>query len=165
MSNPILEYGLSNMAFTRGALERLYSDFPKDKLCHQPFPGANHALWTMGHLATADEHFLQKIGNRPTTKFNDLQSIFFMKSTPSPNLKDYPPFEDVQTYFRDARERLVAYFRSLTPEQLSEPLDSQMKQFAADRAMLMRSIAWHEGFHTGQLAVIRKSLGLNPAFG
>ena len=165
MSNPILEYGISTLTFTRGALERLYSDFPKDKLCHQPFPGANHALWTMGHLATADEYFLQKVGNRPTTRFDELQGIFFMKSIPSAHAKDYPAFEEVQAYFRDARERLIAYFRSLTPEQLAEPLDPQMKQFAADRGILMRSIAWHEGFHTGQLAVVRKALNIPTAFG
>lgn len=165
MSNPILEYALANLTFTRGALERLYTDFPKDKLCHQPFPGANHALWTLGHLATADEYFLDKIGSKPTTRFKELEGKFFMKSTPSPNMRDYPPFEELQTYFRDARERLLAYFRSLSPQQLTEPLDSQSKQFAPDRATLMRSIAWHEGFHTGQLAVIRKSLGITPAFG
>jgi hypothetical protein len=165
MSNPILEFGLASMTFSRGALERLYSDFPHDKLCYQPFPGANHAMWTMGHLATADEYFLQKVGNRPVTCFNELQGAFFMKSSPTPNMKDYPPFEELTAYFRDARERLLSYFGSLSPTQLTEPLGGDSRSFAPDRGTLMRSIAWHEGVHTGQLAVIRKSLGLTPAFG
>jgi hypothetical protein len=165
MSNSILEFGLEGMAFTRGALERLYNDFPREKLCYQPFPGANHALWTMGHLASADEFFLDKVANKPTTRFKELESKFFMNSKPSPNPGDYPPHEELQAYFHDARERLTSYFKSLSPAQLSEPLPGEMKNFAATRAILMRAIAWHEGFHSGQLAVIRKSLGLAPVFG
>jgi DinB superfamily len=165
MSNPILEAGLTVLAFSRQSLLTLAEDFPKDKLTHQPFPGANHALWLMGHLANADDFFMAELGKKPMPQFEKTKALFFMGSKPTPNVKDYPPIEEIRSYLSSAREGLVSWFKSMPPTQLAAPLPEDWKPFAPTYGALMFSIAWHEGLHTGQLTTLRKSLGLSPKFG
>ena len=48
-------------------------------------------------------------------------------------------------------------------QQLLTPLPDEMSSFAPNFAAVMSSIAWHEGFHAGQLSAVRRSLGLPRA--
>jgi len=165
MPNSLLEAGLGALAFSRHALLEIASDIPGDKLCHQPFPGANHAMWLLGHLANADEYFVSELGKKPARKFEETKGLFFMGSRPQPDPSVYPPIEEVKAYLASAREGLIGWFKSLPESQLAAPLPAEWKTFAPTYGQLMFSIAWHEGLHTGQLSAIRKSLGLAPKFG
>jgi hypothetical protein len=165
MSESLLVSGLEVLAFSRKNLLEIAEDIPRDKLCYQPFPGANHALWIMGHLANSDEFFVAELGKRPGANFEQTKALFFAGSKPTPHLKDYPPLEEIKSYLSAGRESLVSWFKSLSPAQLAAPLPENWKPFASTYGALMFSIAWHEGLHTGQLTAIRKSLGLSPKFG
>jgi len=165
MSNPALDAGLNVLAFSRRTLLNIAEDIPADKLCYQPFAGANHALWILGHLANADEYFVAELTKKPMPKFEKTKGLFFMGSKPGPNAKDYPSLSELKNYLASARESLVGYFKSLSPAQLVAPLPDDWKTFAPTYGELMFSIAWHEGMHTGQLTTIRKALGLPPKMG
>ena len=52
----------------------------------------------------------------------------------------------------------------MSDAQLRSPLPEGFTGFATSFAALMSSLAWHEGLHTGQLTVVRKSLGLEPLY-
>lgn len=69
MSLPTLEHGLSVLGFSRRALLGISEDIPASKLTFQPFPGANHALWILGHLAATDDYFLTTLGARKSEQF------------------------------------------------------------------------------------------------
>jgi uncharacterized damage-inducible protein DinB len=165
MSNPILDAGLGALAFSRQSLLTLAEDIPHDKLTYQPFPGANHALWILGHLANSDDFFLAELAKKPSPKFEQTKPVFSSGSKPTPKLSDYPPIEEVKSYLSSAREGLISWFKSMPPSQLAAPLPDDWKPFAPTYGALMFAIAWHEGMHTGQLTAIRKSLGLAPKFG
>jgi len=165
MSNELLETGLAALAFARKATLGMIDTVPDDKLLHQPCPGANHAMWTIGHLACTDEHFMNKVFGRPFNKFEAWQDKFFMNSKPTENLADYPPITEVKEALANNREQLISCFKALDPAKLTSPLPGDLKDFAPSHAALISIIAWHEGMHAGQLAVIRKSLSLAPVFG
>ncbi len=162
MSNPLLENGLAAMARSRRVSSKILENIPDDKYLYQPFPDTNHAMWTMGHLACADEFFLNKLGGKPFKKFEQWNKIFFKNSKPSPKASDYPPLAEVKEAFATNRENLVAWFKSLNEAALLKPLPEEIKGFALHHADAMNALAWHEGLHTGQLTVVRKSLGLAP---
>ncbi len=165
MATNLLEPGLSGLNFARQATLGLFEDIPDNKVCHQPCAGANHALWVLGHLACTDEFFLNKVGGKPFNRFEKWQGIFFMGSKPTPNVSDYPPVSEVKQALDRNRQQLIDWFKSMSETQLLTPLPEDFKNFAANRANLMTAIAWHEGLHTGQLSVVRKSLGIAPKFG
>ncbi len=144
MTNDLIDAGLAALGFARQALLGMIDALPEDKILHQPCQGANHAMWILGHLACTDE--------------------FFMKSKPTTNAADYPPIAEVKEILAHNREALISLFSNMDEARLRSPLPGDLNS-APSHAALIPTIAWHEGMHTGQLTVIRKSLDLAPVFG
>ena len=165
MAITTLEAGLAALAQSRRVSQMMFEDIPDGKWLHQPCKDGNHALWIMGHIANCDECFMAELGDRPKDNFKKWEGMFFMKSTPTTDAKAYPPLAEVKAAYGASREALVSWFKSMSPAQLESPLPEGWGDFAKTYAALMQSIAWHEGLHTGQLTVVRKSLGLAPKLG
>ncbi|MCH9035352.1 MAG: DinB family protein [Planctomycetes bacterium] len=164
MAELILEGGLSGLAFARNVTLGFVEDIPDDKLCHQVSPKANHVLWTLGHLAFADQHFLTGLGDGPDENPPDWADKFGIGSTPSPNAADYPSKDELLSIMSDRRAELIAWFESMSTEKLRSPLPEDFADFAVHYAGLASTLAWHEGMHAGQIAVIRQDLGLGRKF-
>ncbi len=164
MSNLVLESGIAALNFARQWTLELLSDIPQDKLTHQPCVAGNHALWIVGHIAYADDGFLSGVGKKPARFSESWAKLFGMGSIPQAEAGAYPALSEVTNALADNREGLLAWFGSMSAEELAKPLPDDFKMFAATFGQLMTSIAWHEGLHTGQLTVVRKSLGLAPKF-
>lgn len=147
---------------TQIQLQKMFDAIPREHFLHQPFPGANHALWTLGHLATVDQFFLKTVADRDPALFERYATMFFAKSTPSPNAGDYPPIDAVREYFDASRKAFRDWIESLDDERLTAPLPPEQQRFAPNLAGLLLRLLWHEGMHYGQLTVLRKSLGLAP---
>ncbi len=165
MASHLLATGIRGLEFARRATLGFVEDVPDDQWCHQPGRGANHACWIIGHLATTDNYFLTNLTGQDSKVPESWEKLFGMGSQPSPNRADYPAAAELKDRLRSRREDLLAWFRTLSPEKLLEPLPKDWQNFAPDHIGLAVSIAWHEGMHAGQLTVVRKSLGLAPKFG
>jgi uncharacterized damage-inducible protein DinB len=159
---PLHDHVLAAYDWTQTALQTIFDAIPAEYFFHQPFPGANHALWTMGHLATVDQYFLKSLAGRDGAIFDRNRDTFFAKSKPSPNASDYPTLEAVRDYFDTSRAEFRGWIDSLDEEKLASPLPEKWHEFAASHAGMILRLLWHEGMHYGQLTVIRKSLGLPP---
>jgi uncharacterized damage-inducible protein DinB len=162
MPQPLHDLILSAYDATQAQLNKIFDAIPPEQFLHQPFPGANHALWTMGHLATVDQYFLKSIAGRDGAIFEQNQAMFFAKSQPSPNASDYPPPASVRAYFDASRAEFRAWIDSLDDARLEAALPEKWQQFASSLAGMVLRLCWHEGMHYGQLTVIRKGLGLAP---
>src|SRR5579871_628003 len=162
MSQTMRDQILTTYEWTQTQLRNVFDAIPVDQLLHQPFPGANHALWTMGHLATVDQFFLTTFTKHDPALFEQYKTLFFAKSTPSPNAADYPAPEVVREYFQSSRQAFRAWIESLNDAQLTAPLPPEQQRFSPTLGNLLVRLSWHEGMHYGQLTVIRKSLGLAP---
>lgn len=165
MTNDLIDAGLAALAFSRQALLGMFDSLPEDKLLHQPCPDANHAMWILGHLACADEYFMNKVADRPFNKMEAWKDKFFIRSKPTTSAADYPPIAEVKETLANNREALISCFGKMDEAKLRSPLPEDMQDFAPSHTALIPTIAWHEGMHTGQLSVIRKSLSLPPVFG
>ncbi|NLF69465.1 MAG: DinB family protein [Candidatus Anammoximicrobium sp.] len=159
-----LEASLVALEYSRHFVQALLDTIPEDQLCHQPFPGANHALWIMGHVASVDAFLGQACGGPQDPQLESWQPTFFMKSEPSPNPGDYPPADEVRAWFQSTRQAVLDWFRSQDEQQLGTPLPEGLREIAPDRLSLIARLAIHEAGHGGQLTMIRKSLGLPPVF-
>ena len=160
-----IDVGLAALAFSRKILLSLLEDVPEAKLCFQPFPGANHVLWTMGHLAWTDDSFLTGVAGMPSGLPPGFADAFQWGTTPVPDASKYPSLAVIRDQLASRREALTSWLRSLNPTQLASPLPADWGGFAPNFATLPASLAWHEGFHTGQIAVVRKALGFKPKTG
>jgi uncharacterized damage-inducible protein DinB len=148
--------------WTDKAVDDLFAANPAEQFLHQPCPGANHALWTLGHLATVNQYFLKSLAGHDGTLFEKHKAMFFAKSQPTPDASSYPPIGVLRDYFKTSRAAFRSWVESLSDEQLLGPPPEDFQKFAPTVGNILMRLLWHEGMHYGQLTVIRKSLGMNP---
>lgn len=159
------EYALRSLTESREFTLAILADIPEDKLLHQPFPGANHALWIMGHLAATDDTFVGLYDGGKARLAEPYKKAFGMGSTPVGDPAAYPPIAEIRRRLKATRRRLLAAVQSATAAALAKPLPKEFESYASDKLAFLISLAWHEGMHAGQLTTIRKSLGLAPKYG
>jgi len=162
MSDILRNQLLAAFDTTDKAVDELFAAIPDDQYLHQPCPGGNHALWTLGHLATVNQYFLTNIAGQDGTLAEKYKPIFFARSQPSPDAASYPPLDVVREYFKTSRATFRKWVESLSDERLAGPPPEQFQKFAPTLGNVLMRLLWHEGMHYGQLTVIRKSLGLAP---
>lgn len=161
----LVENGKAALDLARRQTLKLVDDIPADKLCHQPVAGTNHALWVLGHLAYSDDGFTTALGERESVIDESWKELFGMGSKPGPDPAKYPSLDDIKAALPRARTALIDWIESLDEEQLLKPLPEGWDVFAPNYAAVLPSLAWHEGFHAGQLSAVRRSLGLPGTMG
>jgi hypothetical protein len=151
--------------FTRQWTLNYLEGIPEDKLTHQPWPGANHVLWNLGHIGASDTFGIAALKGATDLPTGPYDSIFGMGSTPVDDRSKYPPIKEVRDYVDGQRRELLALLGGMSEADLLKPTEGDMAQFAPDTAGVLFTLAWHEGVHAGQIVAIRKTLGLKPIMG
>lgn len=154
--------GLKNARrFSEGYLEAFETP---EQWTHQVHPGANHALWFVGHMGTIDNFFILTLDATKTRHMPGYKEKFGMNSTPSPSADDYPPVAEVLEYMRERRAMLLSILEQMNDEDFSRPTPEGTPRFLPDMAAVFEGAVWHEGLHSGQLSVARRALGNTPRF-
>ena len=128
---------------------------------HQIFPGANHALWIVGHLAMVDNSILGRVFSKPVDK-PGYPEKFGRQSKPSSNPVDYPSPDEVVTLYHERRSTLLACIESFPESDFEKPVPPGGPPFIHNVGQMFAFTAVHEGTHTGQLSMIRRALGHAP---
>lgn len=151
---------------TRQMSESLLADFkaPEDWV-HQLHPDCNHALWFAGHMATVDNFFISLIEPSLARDLPELNKLFGMGSQPTSNPADYPTPDFVLSEMRERRSKLLEIVDALDEEGLSKATPPGSPDFLPDIASILETAVWHEGMHSGQLTMVRRSLGHLPIMG
>lgn len=138
----------------------LLSDWPLERLTFQSAPGDNHALWTMGHLATTYAWFASLLDGHMTPLPENYNLLFGTGSRPVDDPMAYPPMGEVRHHFDAAYARLAELGAKLKAGDASKATVGNAHGFCKDRADVLVKAAWHEGWHSGQLSTLRRALGL-----
>jgi hypothetical protein len=156
---------LAQLRVVRETAEQMLKDFKTpDEWTHQVAPGANHALWFAGHMATCDNWLIQLVDPKRAKPMEDWDPVFSMGSRPTSNPADYPPVAEVLEAMRERRATLVEVLLGMSPDELSAPPPEGMPDFVTDMASLAEGAIWHEAMHLGQVSVARRALGHAPLF-
>jgi uncharacterized damage-inducible protein DinB len=165
MANPLIANAVRILEFARRNTLAFLEEIPEDKWCYQPFEGANHVAWILGHLAQSDNYFVTQLADRPNVMPPAWDELFGMGSRPTSDRARYPAPSELRDILRARREELITWVRGLPEKKLEAPLPEDWHPFAPTYGSLPDAIAWHEGLHAGQLTAIRKSLGIGPKYG
>ena len=146
--------------------EAMLSDFktPED-WTRQVHSECNHALWFAGHMATVDNFFLSLIAPDKAIDLAPLQPLFGMGSHPTNNPADYPPPEEILAIMRERRATLLAVLDGFSDADMSQSLPKGTPAFLSDICSVFETAIWHEGMHSGQLSITRRTLGFQPVMG
>lgn len=144
---------------------RLIRDLPPARVCEQPGPCRNHAMWIVGHIACTDDFFLREFGGRSLALPEAWHTLFGGGSVPTDDPARYPSFPDVRHAFREQREALTTWLEEMSETQLDRAVAEKWQPYAPTMRDVGHFAAWHEGYHAGQLSNLRRAFGLDPAFG
>jgi len=157
------QHAIDLLKFVRGVTLGVMKDWPSDKLAFQTSPADNHPLWVMGHLANTDAWFAGVLGAPEIALPARYMALFDMGSKPAPDAGAYPPAEELRREFERSRKVILGWAESAPDAAFKADLKEKTGGFASDPLDALFKVAWHEGWHGGQVATLRKALGL-PSF-
>jgi DinB superfamily len=159
------QHALALLTFARNASIGVMKDWPEDKWIAQSTPHDNHPIWVMGHIANTDAWIGGMIGIDMPSLPASYSTMFGMGSKPGNVTRDYPSAAELRGNFEKTRAALVAWIESASEAQLGISLSEKSGNFTSDPVDAALKSAWHEGWHFGQVATIRRALGLPSMFG
>ena len=156
---------ISNLNWTRQCTEDIIKGFPENKLTFQTNETDTHVLWTLGHLILSDRWILSMVGGGEYEVPESYEKLFGFQSKAVASADAYPPIAELRRHFDESRRRLVAWLEQVDDDQLKKAVDDGGMGFAKTALDALSKQMWHEGWHAGQIAPLRRALGLKPAFG
>ncbi len=147
---------------SRTMIHRFVDDLKPGEFEHQPCDGANCAAWVLGHLALTDRRQLGWLGatDLPTLPVG-FEERFVTTREKAVNQSGFGDPAELLRLFDTHRDALLAFLPLVSAGKLAEPLPVPRPLFSTvgEAALFM---ALHVAMHTGQLSVIRRSLGYPP---
>jgi uncharacterized damage-inducible protein DinB len=129
----------------------------------QPQPGGNRLNWVLGHLLSVYDGFLPMLKQEPAIGVAALKP-YARGGPPLENPADAIDFARLLTAWNQASERVDAGLASLDPEILDRPVaDSPSGNPNETVRSLITTIMFHQAYHAGQTAVLRRIAGREGA--
>jgi hypothetical protein len=141
-----------------GLVPAHFGDFTDAEMLIRPFPNANHAAWTLGHLVTTTANLsnLMCPGAFPSPSQDDTKRY----SGEGARLDDgFPGKDELLQRFADMNDCAIKWVECLTDAQMDKPMPEQIQAFAPTVGHLAYVLPAHVMMHLGQVQVIRRKLG------
>ncbi len=118
--------------------------------------GGNCANWILGHLATVQNGAMRLVGEKPVWESDQLARAGFDPITESSKAIDW---NHLRQRFLGSRERFLSALSGLSEEALTQTVPHPFGG-TCSRAELLGTLAFHQTYHVGQLAIARRIAGL-----
>ncbi len=154
---------IANVKWCQQVLTDLCKDIPQDKLASGI---DNHAVWTIGHLAHSADFFATLLSSEIKASCPEsYKALFGMGSQPTQDASKYPSMTELQS----AMDRSLAGFIRAAEMNSEADLDKaplvESGEFCKTRWEVLDRMSWHTGWHSGQVSLQRKLLGVKPMWG
>jgi uncharacterized damage-inducible protein DinB len=129
----------------------------------EPRPGGNRLNWVLGHLLSAYDGFLPLLKQEPVIGAAALQR-YARGSPPLENPADAIDFARLLAAWNQASDRVDAGLASLDPEVLDRPVANSPSGNPDETVRsLITTIMFHQAYHAGQTALLRRIAGREGA--
>jgi uncharacterized damage-inducible protein DinB len=156
---------LANMyEFSYGAIKRNLDDVTNEESLVHP-PGAGNCLnWVLGHVVSARNTVLKLAGSAPMVS-EEITTHYVRGSNPLQPGDKVPDLATLRGLLSDTQQRLIPALAALSDEALSRPVPEQMRRSPLTGTVgdaLIR-LHYHEGYHNGQIGLLRRLAGKEGA--
>lgn len=129
----------------------------------QPQPGGNCLNWVLGHLLSVYDGVLPLLGQEPVLGEKALEH-YARGAQPIRDPGEALDFQRLLTAWSVAVERVDAGLAGVTPEVLDRPVaDSPTGDPDETVRSLITTVMFHQAYHAGQTAVLRRIAGKEGA--
>jgi hypothetical protein len=141
--------------FNDKVLERAVEGFAEADWLRRAEGPTSHAYWVLGHLAAYRRRLLRGLGQEIATA--EWEDGFLRGSKPCEGLGIDPATlgED----FRASGALIEERMRAFTPEEAALSFGRKLPDGSTTREGAARFLLWHETYHMGQLAMLRRVAG------
>jgi len=132
------------------------ADLSDQKARTRPADGTNCAAFVAAHLVDSRYYLLSKLGSKEPSPLKGAEGGFNNIN----KVQSYPTLAEIQAAWTAAGKALEQRLGTLTAAQLDAPLDSGLPVESKSLLGVLVFLAQHEGYHLGQLALLRRQAGL-----
>ena len=136
--------------------ERSFQGVTPEDLWKRPTPQNNPMLWILGHMVSTRAILLKMLGE----DFDPGLGEAFGRGAALQDASGYPSRERIQEASREVNARLFAKLAALTDADVSKPATRSPIPAVRTVGDQIAFLAMHDTYHVGQLAYVRKALGL-----
>jgi len=159
--HPALKTAAFIFAANDSLADRTFQGVAPGLLWKQPMPQTNSMLWIYAHMVVVRARLLSALGDSYDTGFGDM----FGRGATLQDPAGYPGFEKILQTSRELNARLFTRLAALTDADIARPASGQLPPAVQTVGDQIAFIALHDSYHVGQLAYVRKALGLPGVVG
>jgi uncharacterized damage-inducible protein DinB len=139
--------------FSHMTLTRNLEGITQEESLRAPEPGGNSLNWVLGHLLY-HRNVVMKLLNQPPVWDPEKAARYARGSAPVGPGDNPEPLESIRAELDRSQAPLVAALRACTAEELAAP--GEKGDPLIQRLTLL---GFHEGYHGGQISMLRRVLG------
>jgi uncharacterized protein YndB with AHSA1/START domain/uncharacterized damage-inducible protein DinB len=141
--------------------DRAYIGVKPEDLWKRPTPQNNSMLWIYAHMATVRARMLNVLGDAYDPGLGEA----FGRGAQVQDSESYPAREKIIEASREVNARLFARLATVGEAELSRKATGPMPPSVQTVGDQLAFFALHDSYHVGQLAYVRKALGLPGVVG
>jgi uncharacterized protein YndB with AHSA1/START domain/uncharacterized damage-inducible protein DinB len=141
--------------------DRAFIGVKPDDLWKRPTPQNNSMLWIYAHMAATRARLLNVLGDDYDPGLGDA----FGRGAQVQDAENYPSREKINEASREVNARLFAKLATVSEAELSREAKGPRPPSAQTVGEQLAFFALHDSYHVGQLAYVRKALGLPGVVG
>jgi len=126
-----------------------------------PDPGGNCANWVMGHMLASRALVLDLL--ETGAPYDRAMLEPYGRGSAQLTAEDAVDFTVLRKAHRASQKTIEAALAAATPEQLATPLDDPDGRLGETVRSALVFFAFHDGYHTGQLGLLRRVAGKDGA--
>lgn len=152
---PVQQFGLNDFL-----LKKAVDGLTADDLLRAPGDESTPALWLLGHITDSRSGLAVMLGVERERYRHDL----FGRGTRM-RPETCPPVEEILAAYDEATAQLAERFEAVTADELAAPAPRDLPTPDKSLGGAVAFLAFHETYHVGQLAYLRKWLGRGALVG
>ena len=149
--------------FSYAAINRNLQDLSQADTLVQPDNGGNCLNWVLGHIVVARNGVLVLSGSTPVGRDHDL-TIYQRGSSPD-GRRQYLDLGILRGLLEEAHKRLILVLESISDAALNGPVPEAMRRppLTGSVSDALLRLQYHEGYHNGQIGLLRRMAGKEGA--
>ena len=145
----------------------LSDDLEPQHLMFQLAPSRSHIIWNVGHLAYAFDQIVSPVLGLDSQLDEAYVGMFGIGSQPVTDIAAYPSLQELTDLVETIVGSVLTRLDSLSDTDLATvlPESSPVKALFPTLGALLGAAVFHAGYHTGQIALLRRAQGLPSGMG
>lgn len=145
--------------FSYAAMNRNLQDLSNEDSLVLPEAGGNCLNWVLGHVVSARGMILMLAGTPPTMTGERLAP--YRRGSHPEGTDDFADLATLRGWLTDTQQQLIPALAALSEEDLDRPVPEEQRRppLTGSIGDALIRLHYHEGYHNGQIGLLRRLAG------